>query len=541
MSRKNETSHNPNSFKLLSVIAAILSIGLIFYHWLKLGTPITGIDDFRIYLVYFRNIAEGFGPAYNKGGEYVEGYSSPLYTLIGAAVYKLLGEGTSTFFLFFNTAIHIGLSIYSFHWLRSWSWDRFWALIAATGILIAHTSIYWNMFSLLETSLWTATFTIIFYKLFDLAKGKSTSSLVPMILVAISPYIRPEAYLFVPVLLLSAYFYTETATTRKMLIRLIILFVASLLVLLTARYEIFGYILPNTYYAKQIDPIRKIGEGIYYIARTLYHTPILILPPILALLSKKIIGLNKKEYLFSIFLILAFLLMPFLGGVDHFIGGRFYVPLSPLLSLFIIFYAKIYFDNKRYDLGVKKQLAVLVIIIFAFPALNYIALIRVKILDRNEFMIVEKLSSNAKQVELTFPDQPSAGIIAAGEFGYQYGGAVLDLVGLNHVSMAHSTYPRTDAPLGHVAFSPDVLLSVKPDILLPSQTSLSFSDNIIGSRIWATFESSVMKYCDTLPEFKHVYTPLSIFRKNDTFGIISYLSREYLNKLDTSKYLIINH
>src|SRR5574341_2402626 len=55
----------------------------------RLNYPLTGIDDANIYFVYARNLANGHGFVYNIGGERVEGFTSLLWTVISAAVFKL--------------------------------------------------------------------------------------------------------------------------------------------------------------------------------------------------------------------------------------------------------------------------------------------------------------------------------------------------------------------------------------------------------------------------------------------------------------------
>src|SRR5688500_8116472 len=54
----------------------------------QLNYPLTGIDDANIYFVYARNLANGHGFVYNAGGERVEGFTSLLWTVISALVFK---------------------------------------------------------------------------------------------------------------------------------------------------------------------------------------------------------------------------------------------------------------------------------------------------------------------------------------------------------------------------------------------------------------------------------------------------------------------
>ena len=63
-----------------------------------------GIDDANIFFTYARNIAHGHGAVYNVGGERVEGFSSPLFTLLCAGV-LLFTDHVEIAVLLLNTAL----------------------------------------------------------------------------------------------------------------------------------------------------------------------------------------------------------------------------------------------------------------------------------------------------------------------------------------------------------------------------------------------------------------------------------------------------
>ena len=62
---------------IIVVLATVLS-------WYLNKQSMKGIDDANIYFVYMKNFADGHGFVYNVGGEKVEGFTSLLWTLIGA-------------------------------------------------------------------------------------------------------------------------------------------------------------------------------------------------------------------------------------------------------------------------------------------------------------------------------------------------------------------------------------------------------------------------------------------------------------------------
>src|SRR6187549_3906405 len=71
-----------------SLICFSLIVVLIIYWW-GYQSPAIGIDDANIYFVYMKNFAEGHGFVWNVGGEKVEGFTSLIWTLIGAVAYKV--------------------------------------------------------------------------------------------------------------------------------------------------------------------------------------------------------------------------------------------------------------------------------------------------------------------------------------------------------------------------------------------------------------------------------------------------------------------
>ena len=75
----------PQGIKRFIVSLSIIIIGTIIA-WNANGRSLIGVDDAQIYLVYMQNLADGYGFVYNVGGEYVEGFTSLLWTLIGALI-----------------------------------------------------------------------------------------------------------------------------------------------------------------------------------------------------------------------------------------------------------------------------------------------------------------------------------------------------------------------------------------------------------------------------------------------------------------------
>ncbi|MBT4012035.1 MAG: hypothetical protein HOF15_06910, partial [Planctomycetaceae bacterium] len=71
---------------------------------IKDNVAVVGIDDANIFFTYARNIAHGHGAVYNVGGERVEGFSSPLFTLLCTGI-LVFTDHVEIAVLLLNTAL----------------------------------------------------------------------------------------------------------------------------------------------------------------------------------------------------------------------------------------------------------------------------------------------------------------------------------------------------------------------------------------------------------------------------------------------------
>ena len=65
-------------------LSIIIILPFAFLSWVEIGKTFMGTDDANIYFIYMRNIFEGYGFVYQKGGENVEGFTSIIWTFLGA-------------------------------------------------------------------------------------------------------------------------------------------------------------------------------------------------------------------------------------------------------------------------------------------------------------------------------------------------------------------------------------------------------------------------------------------------------------------------
>ena len=87
---------------------------MIIVYWWGYGNTAIGTDDANIYFVYMRNFAEGHGFVWNVGGEKVEGFTSLVWTLIGALCYRITPAHFHYLLLLINFLLIFFISVVDF-------------------------------------------------------------------------------------------------------------------------------------------------------------------------------------------------------------------------------------------------------------------------------------------------------------------------------------------------------------------------------------------------------------------------------------------
>ncbi|GAB5466571.1 MAG: hypothetical protein Kapaf2KO_20070 [Candidatus Kapaibacteriales bacterium] len=433
-------------------------------------------------MVYFKNIAQGLGPVYNESSVFIEGFSSPLYTLLGSVFFSVFAENTDKMFLVWNLLLYLFFLRYIAFFLAILGIKKPFSYLIILAIAIGHTILYWSIFSLLETGLWLIVFNIFTLELWLLINKKRSSYGHILVLTCLCVFTRPESYLLIPIVIILAYIYR--IGYKRELLNLIITWAASLAFLLITRYLIFGELLPNTYYAKQVPFDRKIYEyGKYLISYVRDFPLVLLVPPAILYLVSGLTS-RQKSIIWVAFSIA--ILLPLLGGIDHFEGSRFYLLYSPIFIIAISVAIYKGLGNLGFDFSNKFYYSLVAVFIFCvLPSKNLLLFGYHDPIGKIEFEIVEQHKRIANNIKCMFgKGLPSVGIVAAGEFKYQYRGYVLDLVGLNHYEMARSETERYSPPLAHVAFSKDILFDEQVDLLLPTLMDKSAAEGINPGHIF---------------------------------------------------------
>jgi hypothetical protein len=311
-----------------------------------LGTWV--LDDAFISFRYAQNLVEGYGLTFNPGGEVVEGYTNFLWTLIMAGVLALGYEPVATAQAL-CTALALAALLLTYRLADAWWPGRWWALLPPL-LLACNPSFltYTARGSGMETALLTFLTLAALWLLWRANSWRS--GLVAGLACALVVMTRPDGAL-VPLaggllLLGAALTPRRRAWAAPALGGLVGGFVALYGPYFAWRYSYYGYLLPNTFYAKTGATVAQLRRGLAY---TREFVASLGLRSLTVLLGLSLVGLWQRgdeqsddeqpgiaspATLLWLFLLLTIGYVVAVGG-DHFPLGRFFVAAMPPLMLLV--------------------------------------------------------------------------------------------------------------------------------------------------------------------------------------------------------------
>ena len=350
---------------------------------IKDNVAVVGIDDANIFFTYARNIANGHGAVYNVGGERVEGFSSPLFTLLCTGI-LFFTDHVEIAVLLLNTALLVVVLIAVQEFLHTTlcvdgaqvamveqTEDRITArqyafLNWSTSVLLwawilgSPQYVIWTTITLMDVGLWAAVFvvgTLEVVKATQYQPQRMLQDWRVMVCVALMSCTRSEGMYFCLVwILMLGWVRRRRFAPAAGKVRACLASVAGPLfayclinaVVIGGRYLYFGYPFPNTYYAKVSPELfynLKLGLGY---ALLFVITQPWVIPVVLIVLwwSVRLVrGQGYDEtgarYLSSpamttaslAAICLLALVCPVLTGGDHFDYARFFQPMWPVLGL----------------------------------------------------------------------------------------------------------------------------------------------------------------------------------------------------------------
>jgi hypothetical protein len=306
-----------------------------------LGTWV--LDDAFISFRYADNLVSGHGLTFNPGGERVEGYTNFLWTIIIAGALALGMEPVLTAQVLCS-ALALAALLLIYRLGRAWWPDGPWALLPP-ALLAFNPSflLYTARGSGMETALVTVLALAALWLIWQARTLRG--GLLAGVLCALVVMTRPDGAL-VPlagglVLLAQTFSRDRRGWALPALAGLVAGFALLYGPYFLWRWSYYGYLLPNTFYAKTGATTAQVQRGAAY---TLAFIQSLGLRSLVVLLGLSVVGLLRvllKQQtnsgpapLLWLFVLLTAAYVTLIGG-DHFPLGRFFVPALPPLMLLI--------------------------------------------------------------------------------------------------------------------------------------------------------------------------------------------------------------
>ncbi|KPJ62040.1 MAG: hypothetical protein AMJ42_00310, partial [Deltaproteobacteria bacterium DG_8] len=291
-------------------------------------------DDAFISFRYAKNFINGHGLVWNIGEQPpVEGYTNFLWVIVISLFMKMGFEPvmfSKILGIFFGLWCVFLTYLFSEIILQRKS---FLNLIAPVILTCSSPFAIWSTGGL-ETQMFTF-FTLaagIIY-LYEIQHNKITS--LSAILFALASLTRPEGVLIFGVTCLHRFFHLllmkRSLFCRKTLIWLLT-FIIIYFIYFYWRFNYYGFIFPNTYYAKTGGGLHQLWRGCIYLKRFILFTkwPILTGLSFLSLFTSSrsiLIYLLMLTISFSVYIV-------YIGG-DFMKMFRFFVPILPLMAILV--------------------------------------------------------------------------------------------------------------------------------------------------------------------------------------------------------------
>jgi arabinofuranosyltransferase len=506
LSRPLRVLAHPSTYLLLA--CCILLAHQAFYYR-ALGSD--AIDDAYISFRYAQNCLAGDGLVFNAG-ERVEGYTNFLWTII-LALFMRLGLEPSP--------VAIGLGIL-FSLATLWLVYRFLNLtslrdspvpiIAVLCLAVDGSFALWAV-SGMETSMFAfLMFAALTFYLWEWESEKP--GFLSGVLLALAAMTRPEGVLILGVVVIHQAL-ARLVVQRKLLTSADVARVGVFLMVYIPyflwRYYYYGFLLPNTFYAKV-----TVGNSDAQHQRGLRHLSTFVdvhlgwLLPLLAL-----VPVFKRKFSFWITSLLAVVLVyvsyiVYVGG--DWSVGRFFVPVLPAVYILVATgLVEAYNSFQEWVEKIAKSSKALLILRcvgFSFLALALVTLFSFSSLNgEHKLFILRFQAAEATHARVTMgkwlrdhvPVDTFIAVDAAGQIPYYSGLRTLDMFGVNDVHTAHLKIETMGQGIpGHEKFDFDYIMWRQPDLIIAGAPFLDGSD---------TYERLDLPWTDnpSLYDFLYIY------------------------------------
>jgi arabinofuranosyltransferase len=473
-----------DTFKIGLGLAALAAI--ILYYYSKSFSFIQ--DDSFITYRYVKNFTDGNGLVFNIG-ERVEGYTCFLWVIVLAAVKKMgfefisasqaLGIISSMLTLLFTYLISAKI----FPKNKDTFYNISFSLVAVILLASNGSNAYWAV-SGMETGLFGFLLTAGIFLYLKENKTPSVSIPYSSLVFLLAAMTRPEGNLIFAVTVLHKIIITlkSPVTGGESKIKLLLsknnliwlsLYLVPAVIFMVWRYSYYGYLFPNTFYAKTGSSWVYFKSGLDYFwefAKSYGGYGVLITLTLVTLRSKE----RFYEYLYLVMILFAFFIYIIYVGGDVLRPNRFFVPILP------VFYILVQEGLSEFLSAFDKKKAFayggILGLVFAIGFSYYTyknEFEQIKKYSELENGLVEKMKITAawlknKQTQAGRPLVVAATTIGA--ISYYSEVVLIDMLGLTDKEVAHNPQPIAEISSGEVGwkernYNVAYVLSRKPDYI----------------------------------------------------------------------------
>ncbi len=543
---------------LASLLLATLAT---WYAYIQVDRPLTGIDDANIFLTYGQHLSRGEGFVYYSGGERVEGFTSLLWTLVGSLCF-LVTDHPETLLLVINIALlgaTLGLVI---RFLQTQSPQTIQpttqpnllvpAILTWGWCLLNPKFVIWTTVTLMDSGLWCFVFTAGTLAFARAASDRQPRT--PSSAWLLSGYLglalltRPEAMLIGLVWLFCLFIgrlAKQRPGPRNPVVqalwdcRIPVLGYLLVLACLTCfRLIYFGYPLPNTYYAKVSPSLLynlKLGLGYlrgfflcqWWAGPACLVTGLLTLRLLINTFRRKPategqpVSHSYLEHGLVALATSAIFATPVLAGGDHFNLYRFFQTGWPLLLIAGILPLYTWGVGQLSNAPKWLANALVILLLVTFCTLQRPWWNQIGPEIQVEFDFARGGRQLGERLNSLFPadQQVSLGVITTGGVGFTYRGPLLDLMGLNNVSMGHSSGDRKGNK-NHAAFHPDVFFELNPDLVDPRLVAVQNAPKVRADLVpvRGSFWDGALQQVHQDKRFRRAYRAIVIRDPGDNDG-----------------------
>jgi arabinofuranosyltransferase len=413
----------------LAVLVMLSLLMMVSALWLSFSQ-----DDAFIIYRYASNLLHGHGLVYNSG-EWVEGYTCPLWVLILAAIGSVgLNMAVWSQVLGVCLAVATLWALFILSKKMMAEEDPWWVALIAPLILASNPSFASFSTSGLETALFAFLLTVTTVGfVFSLRHGSFSVWLaLGYVLLTMT---RPEGLLIFAIAWILGWIHAG----RKIWTRLpsLAAYLLPIAAVTALRWIIYGYPFPNPAYSKLILDRQALVYGIDYVWRFLVEYGWFGVLLVLALLPVIVKNDSRRMWRYLGILFLAYVIYILFVGGDVLKGLRFFVPILPIWVLLLqggILVIWRWLQSRKSNMTGTVIAAALVAVVVIGQAAGYPRELHRAELENG---LVEKMRALAYWFRERQPSNTSIAANSIGALGYYSGYRMVDMVGLVDETIAH--------------------------------------------------------------------------------------------------------